>query len=107
MSNPEPKESFGSFLPICLLAVSLALLLSWDLYATVIQRSNGNRLLEQQALQLSQASQLEEKLKAMMSDLLVLALSDADAKAVVKKYKITSSAPVAPSTAAEPKKGDQ
>lgn len=101
MSNPESKASFSAFLPLCLLALSLTVLLSWNLYAIRLQWTNANALLEQQAMQLGQAAQLEEKLKAMMSDLLVLALTDADAKAIVKKYKITSSVPVAPPPGAD------
>lgn len=96
MDHPEPKADFSAFAPTCLLGVSLVILLGWNLYAMTVQRGVASRALEQQMLQLAQAAQVEEKLKVMMSDLLVLAVDDADARAIVQKYNIKSSVPVAP-----------
>jgi hypothetical protein len=93
MDHSEHRETFGPFLPLCLLGISVVLLLTWNLYAAIVQRMNTTRLMDQQALQMNQAAQLEEKLQNMMSDLLILALTDVDAKAIVKKYKVTSKEP--------------
>jgi hypothetical protein len=82
-------EVFTPFWPLCLSAFSLAILLGWMVTQATRQRVDTIRLLDQQALVAQQAAQAEGKLQAMMMDLLELAKSDADAKALVTKYRIT------------------
>ena len=63
-------------------------LFSWNLIIALKQHSSGLRISIQQELQLTQATQTEVKLKAMMSDLIELSKQDKDAQKIVTRYKI-------------------
>lgn len=90
MSPQQPAaKSYGAFLPLVLIASGIIILFTWNLMIALEQHSNGVRIGLQQKLQLTQASQAEVKLKAMMSDLIELAKSDRDAEAITKHYKIS------------------
>lgn len=88
MNNQPEIKSFSAFLPVVLIAVGIITLLSWNLLLAINQHSAGVRISAQQELQMTQAAQTEQKLKAMMSDLLELSKTDKDADAIIKRYKI-------------------
>ena len=89
MSSPEEDTTrFTPFWPLCLLALSLAAFLGWQVMAAAQQYIDSLRLADQQALLSGQAAQAEGKLQAMMMDLLELARTDAGARAIVTKYGI-------------------
>lgn len=104
MNNQSAEKTFSAFPAILLIALSVAILLAWNLYQMNLVRSNSIRISAQQDVQLTQARQTEEKLRLMMTDLVKLAKSDADAQAIVKRYNIAfkdsepdqASAPAAP-----------
>ena len=84
----ETTTHFTPFWPLCLMAVSLAMFLGWQVFMAVRQYIALQRVADQQTLLTGQAAQAETKLQAMTMDLLELAKTDAEAKAIVAKYKI-------------------
>lgn len=101
MKNQPAEKTFSAFPAILLIAMSVAILLAWNVYQIALVRSNSIRILAQQDVQLAQAGQTEEKLRLMMADLVELAKSDADAHAIVKRYNIAFNN-AAPDQAAPP-----
>jgi len=79
---------FSPFWPLCLMAVSLVTILGWQTTIAVQQYVGSLRLTDQQAAMATQAAQAESKLQAMMTDLLQLSKTDAEAKTIVSKYRI-------------------
>ena len=71
-----------------MIALGIIALFSWNLIIALKQHSSGLRISIQQELQLTQATQTEVKLKAMMSDLIELSKQDKDAQKIVTRYKI-------------------
>jgi len=92
---------YTPFWPLCLMALSLAIFLGWQLTAAVRQHSGLLRMQEQQTILAGQAAQAESKLQAMIVDLLTLAKTDADAKAIVLKYRINMNSPAQPALSLE------
>jgi len=85
----ESRETvFTPFWPICMIAVSMAVFLSWQVISGARQYINLLRLADQQNALSGQAVQAESKLQAMMMDLLNLSKTDTDARTVVTKYGI-------------------
>ena len=83
----------SAFLPVCLVALSSVILLTWNLIIVVNQHSAAVRISSQQEVQLAQAIQAETKLKQMMSDLVELSKTDTDAETIVKRYGIAFTPP--------------
>lgn len=86
--SAAPSTDRSPFWPLCLMALSLVIILGWQLTAGIQQYSASRRMAEQQALMAQQAAQTESKLQAMMTDLLLLAKTDPEAKTIVEKYRI-------------------
>jgi len=82
------------FWPVFLTALSLAGLLGWQTVEACRQRAALNRLAIEQQVLVGQAAQTEAKLQALMLELMNLARTDADARAIVTKYRITFNPPV-------------
>ena len=97
MNNSHTPAPYSAFAPLLLTLIGLIVLLTWNLRGIAQQTSN----LQTAKFQLGQASlqsaQTEEKLKAMLADLLVLAATekDSDAAAIVKRYGIKQNGPIA------------
>lgn len=87
MSNSS-NAGYSPFWPLCLMALSFVVFLGWQLIAGIQQYRGSLRMVEQQAIVAKQAAQTEAKLQAMMTDLLLLAKTDAEAQAIVAKYGI-------------------
>ncbi|MEI6807553.1 MAG: hypothetical protein WCN95_02435 [bacterium] len=103
MSNREgnearvaPLQIFTSFLPLCLMAISLALFFGWQVTVSVRQYITLLRLGDQQVALSEQAAQTEGKLQALIMDLLKLSKTDTDAKTVIDKYGIKFNTPPQP-----------
>jgi hypothetical protein len=88
MTTQPAVKSYSAFLPVVLIALGIISLFSWNLIISLQQHSSGLRISIQQELQLTQATQTEVKLKAMMSDLIELSKQDKDAQKIVTRYKI-------------------
>jgi hypothetical protein len=86
--HEEDTMHFSPFWPLCLMALSLAIFLGWQVSNAVRQYLSLMRLGDQQTLLTGQAQQTETKLQAMMMDLLELSKTDAEARTIVNKYKI-------------------
>ena len=99
-SNSQPlythdtvARGYNAFWPLVLLAVSLIVILGWDLIVAGQVRSNGKQLREQQAKMVEQSHQVQVGLEKLARDLIEVAKSDTDAKAIVTKYNISVSEP--------------
>jgi hypothetical protein len=88
----SPTPTFSPFWPLCLMALSLVIILGWQLTIGVQQYIASLRMADQQAVIANQAVQTESKLQAMMTDLLLLAKTDTEAQTIVTKYRIKMNA---------------
>jgi len=95
-SSPDTTSALSTQL---LIAVSLLIFLGWQVFASARQHLALVRMSEQQAVLVSQAAQTESRIQSMMTDLIRLSLSDAEAKAIVTKYRITYNPPRQPGPA--------
>ncbi len=102
--TPSPV-TYTSFAPLLLTLIGLVVLLSWNLFATIQQTSNLQTLKFQVWQATLQSTQAEEKLQAMLSDVIDLAAKDADAAAIVKRYNIKQNLPKNLPLALDPKAG--
>lgn len=107
MSQGEMNaDRFGSFWPLCLLALSVAVFMGWQTALSVRQYMASTRLADQQDLLEAQAVQTESKFQAIVMDLITLAKTDEDARNIVNKYGIKYNPPptsVLPAEAVMPK----
>jgi hypothetical protein len=92
----ERMDGFSPFWPLVFLSVGLGIVLLWTLIASSRSCYAALRARDQQGMAVAQAVDAEGKFKALVEDLLVLAGSDAEAKAVVDKYQIRVNTPPAP-----------
>lgn len=95
MNNQTVEKSFNAFMPVLLVTLAVTIVFAWNLWIAVNQHTAGVRITAQQDVQTSQAAQLEQKLKAMMGDLVELAKTDMDAETIVKRYRISFNAEAA------------
>ena len=102
MDMMTPQNQFSAFLPVCLVAISSLILLTWNLKVVREQYATGMQISAQQKAQLAQATQAEAKLKQMMTDLLDLSKADTDAETIVKRYGISFNPAPAAATAKPP-----
>lgn len=74
--------------PFCLVALSLAVLLAWQVSLSVRQYIGSLRVAEQHELLEEQAVQTEARFQAMVMDLITLSKADMDASKIVNRYGI-------------------
>ncbi len=86
--SESSNTSFSPFGPLCLMALSLIIILGWQLTVGIEQYLGSIRMIDQQAAIANQAAQTESKLQAMMTDLLLLAKTDTEAQKIIAKYNI-------------------
>ena len=103
-AQSEPKGTFTPFWPLVLLAASLATVLLWNLVLASREYYQALRLRDRQVEAAAQAIATEQKLKALMMELLAMSEADRDAQAIVEKYQVryNAAAPGAPRPAAGP-----
>lgn len=102
MNTPAPRTPHSAFWPMFLLVLCFGTLVTHQLIFAVRQYLDGTRLREQQITIMRQAADAEQKMTAMMVDLLVLSKTDPQAKAIVENYRIQYNAPVPGTAAATP-----
>ena len=93
-NEPQPTaidRRFNAFVPLVLVAVSVIVILGWELGVGSQARSNGRQLREQQTKLVEQAKQIQTGLEKIARDLVEVARTDDDAKAIVTKYNINIS----------------
>jgi len=100
----QTQQGHSAFVPVLLTLISFLMILGWTLTVTVRQSVNLQDVKFQVWQATTQSVQAEEKLKAMLSDLVDLSKEDPAAAAIVKQYKIKQNAPaaVAPTTTLKP-----
>lgn len=89
---PAPR-TFSTFIPLTLIALGIIILQAWNLYIVAGQNTSGVQISTQMNMQMEQARQTEMKMQQIMTDLVTLAKTDADASAIVKRYKIVYTPP--------------
>ena len=89
----------SAFWPVALIASSLIVLIGWDLGVAATAHANGILLRDQQVKIVDQAKKVQADLEKLARDLIEVAGSDAEAKAIVTKYTISVNAPPAPAPA--------
>lgn len=87
-STESPTPRYGGFWPLNLLSFSLLLVLSWQLFMNVQTSAALRNAREQRKNVVQQSQQLQGSLEKLVLDLLELAKTDSEAKAIVDKYKI-------------------
>jgi hypothetical protein len=90
MNDSSPRSAF---LPLTLVSASLLIILSWQIYLSLQTRSNARAQFEQRKQLVEQSTKVQGGLENLLNDLLTLAETDKDAKAVVDKYQIRRNAP--------------
>jgi len=100
MTNGDTRTSaapatYTSFAPLLLTLIGLIVFLFWNLRGIAQQTSIFQTAKAQLGQATLQSTQTEEKLKAMLTDLLALATTekDPDAAAIVKRYGIKQNSP--------------
>lgn len=93
--NPREENTtlFTPFWPMCMIALSMAIFLGWQVIGAGRQYISLLRLSDQQTVMSGQAAQAEAKLQAMMMDLLKLSKTDSDALVIINKYGIKYNPP--------------
>lgn len=93
---PTGARRFDAFIPLLLLALSLAIVFIWQLTNLSSQRSIFQSTITRQEELVKQSKTVQGTLEKLVIDLLELARSgDTDAQAVVQKYNIQQQAPPA------------
>jgi hypothetical protein len=95
MSDYNDEPEFDSFLPITLIALSLCIVLGWQIFNALQTRKSWQAQYEQRKTLVEQSAKVQGGLEAMVNDLLALAEVDKEAKAVVDKYQIRRNEPAA------------
>lgn len=93
MNTSSSENCCGVFLPLTLLASALLLVLSWQVFLSLQVRSNARAQFEQRKQLVEQSTKVQGGLENLVNDLLKLAETDKDAKAVVDKYGIRRNPP--------------
>ncbi len=88
IQTAEPAASNPLFWPFCILALSLILLLGWQLSLGMRQRTALEQQIAQRADVVRQSQMLQGQLQKIAMDLIALGESDPEAKAIVQKYGI-------------------
>lgn len=103
--SATPAAARGPFLPLLLLALSIVLIFSFQLYVISAQHSAFEAAILRQGDGVKQSKAIQSNLEKLVRDLLEAAPTDSDAKALITKYGIQSAGGVpAPSAAASPSK---
>jgi hypothetical protein len=94
-TNPHTPTLYSAFAPLLITLIGLLVLLSWNLRGIAQQTANLQIAKAQLGQATLQSAQTEEKLKAMLTELLALAVTekDPDAAAIVKRYGIKQNVP--------------
>lgn len=101
-SDPSSTPARGLFLPFLLLALSVLLLVVWQIASVASQRSGLKTAkaqladaIQKREPQVAQSVEIKNRLQALSTDLLELSKIDERALAIVKKYQIDQALPAA------------
>ena len=82
-----------AFWPFLLVAVSLCSILGWQIRVASQVQEHGAQLRDQQVKVVEQSKRMQAGLQKFARDLIEVAKTDADAKAIVDKYGISVNSP--------------
>ena len=88
-----PGSRYNGFIPLLLVCASVLVILTWELIVAGQMRSNARNLHDQQAKMVEQSTKVQGSVEKLARDLIELAKTDDDAKALVAKYAISVAAP--------------
>ena len=93
----------SAFLPLTLLAISLLLLMIFQISILLPQRANLQKAITQGEQAVAQSKQVQANLQKLVMDLVGAAAEDKDAQAIITKYgiQVSGTAPV-PAASATP-----
>jgi preprotein translocase subunit YajC len=91
-----------AFIPLVILAISMIVLLGWQVSMTSSQRTMLENALTRGEAAVTQAQQVQGTVSKLASDLLEAAQTDDTAKAIVAKYNIKQNGPAGGGPAASP-----
>ena len=95
----ESSQCKGAFLPLVLVAISLALILIFQVSMQLPQRDLLRKFIQQNGKGVEQSLQVQASLQKLVTDLFAAASDDKDAQAIIAKYGIqmtgTNGAPAA------------
>jgi preprotein translocase subunit YajC len=108
-NEPEMQSETGgagfqmdAFIPLVILAISLIVLLGWQVSQTSSQRTMLENALTRGEAAVTQAQQVQGTVSKLAQDLLDAAQTDDTAAQIVKKYNIKQTAPAGDTTGAIP-----
>ena len=99
------EERFNGFWPILLIGVSLALVLSWEIWIGGATRRSAQQLQDQQVRLVDQSKQVQQNLEKLVRGLVDLAKVDPEAQKLIDKFgiKVTPATTAAqPTTTSSP-----
>jgi preprotein translocase subunit YajC len=88
-----------AFIPLVILAISLIVLLGWQVSESSTQRTMLENALTRGQAAVTQAQQVQGTVSKLATDLLQAAQTDDTAKAIVNKYNIKENAPAGDASA--------
>ena len=91
-----------AFIPIVIIAITLIVLLGWQVSQTSSQRTMLENALTRGEAAVTQAQQVQGTVSKLAQDLLDAAQTDDTAAQIVKKYNIKQTAPAGDTTGAIP-----
>lgn len=94
MIDSKPSSD-TTFITLTMLAISLLLLLSWQLVLGIQTKQNLNaqKLQPQRIIALEESKKVQVNLEKIVVDLMKLSETDSDAKAIVDKNQIRRTSP--------------
>jgi hypothetical protein len=99
---PRSEERFHGFWPLLLMAISLLLILSWEILVGVQARETAQQTQQQQLRLVDQAKQVQFGLEKLVRGLVELSKTDEDAKRLVTKFGIKIGEPAVPGATPRP-----
>lgn len=98
----QPARTFHGFWPVLIIGLSLALILSWEVWVGVTSRRSAQEIQEQQVKNVEQSKQVQAGLEKLVRGLVDLANTDEEAQKLVTKFGIKVNNPAVPEATPAP-----
>ena len=90
------NPSQGIFLPIAIAMLSLLIFFGWQLSLVRKQNVLWKKQIEQREPLVGQCRNIQAELQKIVSELMTMSITDADAKAIIDRYQIRQGGPQQP-----------
>lgn len=97
------EREFSTFLPFSIFLVSIIVFMSWQLHVIWQQNASWKKQVAQRNKIVAQSRGIQAEVQRLASDLVDLAATDADARAIVEKFQIKRQEVIPPLPPAPPK----